>query len=172
MIITRSENDGNKKIRNIFSNLFTIVIIIIAVVIYRQYDFNFFTKGILGEGKTQFSRDANEKYSKTRSYKIDNILENDAMFFRTVSVTPNTPYKVTCMVKTKNIENSENNPVAGAQICLTGTEEHSEVLTGDNDWTKLEFYFNSKNNTEVEIGFRLGGNLTKASGTAWYSDLS
>lgn len=172
MIITRSENDGNKKIRNIFSNLFTIVIIIIAVVIYRQYDFNFFTKGILGEGKTQFSRDANEKYSKTRSYKIDNILENDAMFFRTVPVTPNTPYKVTCMVKTKNIENSENNPVAGAQICLTGTEEHSEVLTGDNDWTKLEFYFNSKNNTEVEIGFRLGGNLTKASGTAWYSDLS
>ena len=104
MIITRSENDGNKKIRNIFSNLFTIVIIIIAVVIYRQYDFNFFTKGILGEGKTQFSRDANEKYSKTRSYKIDNILENDAMFFRTVPVTPNTPYKVTCMVKTKNIE--------------------------------------------------------------------
>ena len=29
------------------------------------------------------------------------------MFFRTVPVTPNTPYKVTCMVKTKNIENSE-----------------------------------------------------------------
>ena len=65
------------------------------------------------------------------------------MFFKEISVTPNTPYKVTCMVKTENVKNSDNNPMAGAQICVNRTEDHSIVLSGDNDWTKVEFMFDS-----------------------------
>ena len=160
-----------KKISNILSNVLTIIIIIIGIFIYRKYDYNFFVKGVEQQGKTIFSRDSEEKYSTTRSYKIENKQENDAMFYKEVNVEKNTPYKVNCMVKTKDVVNSENNIMGGAQICLNGTEEHSEVLYGNNDWTKLEFYFNSKNNNKVEIGFRLGGNLLEASGTAWFSDL-
>lgn len=160
-----------RNIGRTFSNIFTIIIIVVAIIIYRKYDFNFYTKGILGEGKTKFSRDSDVRYSKMRSYKIENVLENDAIFFKSVEVKPNSTYKVSCMVKTEDVESSDNNPVAGAQIYLLGTEEHSEVLTGDNDWTKLTFYFNSKNNTNVEIGFRLGENQSKVSGTAWFSDL-
>lgn len=44
-------------------------------------------------------------------------------------------------------------------------------MTGDKDWTQVEFLFNSKKENKVEIGFRLGGNLTEASGTAWFSDI-
>lgn len=160
-----------KKISNILSNVLTIIIIIVGIFIYRKYDYNFFVKGVEQQGKTIFSRDSEEKYSTTRSYKIENKQENDAMFYKEVNVEKNTPYKVSCMVKTKDVVNSENNIMGGAQICLNGTEEHSEVLYGNNDWTKLEFYFNSKNNNKVEIGFRLGGNLLEASGTAWFSDL-
>lgn len=165
-------NKDFKKLKNIISNIITILIIIIAIIIYRKYDFNFYSKGIQETGKTVFSRDSNIKYSKTRSYKIDSELPNDAMFFKEIEVTPNTPYKVTCMVKTENVNGNDGNPLAGAQICLNGTEEHSRVLSGDNDWTQLEFLFNSKNNETVEIGFRLGGNFMQASGTAWFSDLS
>ena len=159
------------KKKNIISNIFTILIIIVGILIYRKYDFNLFVKGVQQQGKTVFSRDSEEKYSNERSYKIENKQENDAMFFKEVNVERNTPYKVSCMIKTKNVVNSENNIMSGAQICLNGSEEHSIVLSGDNDWTEVVFYFNSKNSDTVEIGFRLGGNLLKTSGTAWFSNL-
>lgn len=162
----------NTRIRNIISNIFIIIMIIVAFFIYRKYDYNYFSKGITEAGKTSFSRDSKIKYSKERSYKIENKTSNDAMFFKKISVIKNTPYKVTCMIKTDNVVSESNNPLAGAQICLNGTEEHSRVVHGDTDWTKVEFYFNSKNNDTVEVGFRLGGNAEKASGTAWFSDLT
>ena len=162
---------NSKKVKNIVSNLFAIIILLIALVIYRKYDYNFYIKGVSEKGKTVFSRDSVEKYSKERSYKIENKISNDAMFYKEINVIPNTPYKVTCMIKTKDVIGDQEIPTAGAQICLNGTEEHSKVLQGDNDWTKIEFYFNSKCNDTVEIGFRLGGNMQNASGTAWFSDL-
>lgn len=161
-----------KRIRNISSNIMAIIIIIIAIIVYRKYDFNLYTKGVVDKDKTSFSRDSQIKYSKTRSYKLENEEQNDAMFYKKIEVKPFTPYRVTCMIKTDSVGNDENNPLAGAQICLSGTEEHSEVLTGNNDWTKVEFFFNSKCNSTVEIGFRLGGNLLKTKGTAWFSDLT
>ena len=161
----------HNKYKNIISNICIIVIIIVAFFVYRKYDYNFYTKGIAEKGKTKFSRDYNETYSKDRSYKIENEISNDAMFYREISVRPNTPYRVTCMVKTKNVIGNENDPTAGAQICLNGTEEHSDVIQGNTDWIKLEFMFNSKCNSKVEVGFRLGGILNTAEGTAWFSDL-
>ena len=137
--------ENNKKRKKIMSNIFAIILIIITIFIYRKYDFNFYTKGIKETGKTVFSRDSEIKYSDTRSYKIENKIANDG---------------------------SDGDPLAGAQICLNGTEEHSEVLIGDNNWTKVEFLFNSKCNDTVEVGFRLGGNLLEATGEAWFSDLT
>ena len=160
-----------KNFKNIIYNIILIIILIVAFCIYRKYDYNFFSKGILEEGKTEFSRDFNIKYSKNRSYKIENNIANDAMFYKKISVRKNTPYRVSCMIKTENVIGKNDNPIAGAQICLNNTEEHSRVIQGTNDWTKIEFFFNSKCNTEVEIGFRLGGNFAKASGKAWFSDL-
>lgn len=163
---------NNKGLRNIISNIFILIIIVVALFLYRKYDYNFFIKGVTQRNKTLFSRDSNEKYSKQRSYKIENKVSNDAMFYKNISVRKNTPYKVTCMIKTENVIGNNNDILAGAQICLNGTEEHSIVLQGNNDWTKVEFLFNSKCNEEVEIGFRLGGNFQSASGTAWFSDLT
>ena len=164
--------ENNKKRKKIMSNIFAIILIIITIFIYRKYDFNFYTKGIKETGKTVFSRDSEIKYSDTRSYKIENKIANDAMFYKEIEVKQNTPYKVTCMIKTENVIGSDGDPLAGAQICLNGTEEHSEVLIGDNNWTKVEFLFNSKCNDTVEVGFRLGGNLLEATGEAWFSDLT
>ena len=93
------------------------------------------------------------------------------MMFREIEVEPNRAYKVSCLIKTENVKNKEDDPTAGAQIILKDTEEHSVVLSGTNDWTKVEFCFSSKNKTKVEIGFRLGGNTGKVKGKAWFDEI-
>ena len=160
----------NKKSK-IWSRVFTIVVIIIAIVVYRKYDYNFYMKGIAETGKTTFSRDSSTSTNNKRSYKIENADYNDAMFFREIEVTPFTPYKVSCYVKTENVKQFEDVSIAGAQIVLKDVEEHSEVISGTSEWKKLELCFNSKNNNTVTVGFRLGGNGYKAKGTAWFSDI-
>lgn len=104
------------------------------------------------------------------SYKMDSPKFNDAIFYKKIKVKPNTPYKVSCMVKTKNVETENEKSNGGAQISIADTVESSESIVGTNEWKKVEFIFDSKSREEVEIGFRLGGNETKVKGTAWFSD--
>jgi len=92
------------------------------------------------------------------------------MLSKKVSVKKNTPYKVTCMVKTENVVTEENPSCGGAHICIADSLERSEAISGTSDWQKLEFYFNSKNRDEVEIGFRLGGYDDKCTGKVWFAD--
>ena len=92
------------------------------------------------------------------------------MFSKDVSVIPNTPYKVTCMVKVENVKNLEDTKTGGAHISIHGTTEKSVAISGTSDWQELTMYFNSKNRDSVNIGFRLGGYDDKSKGTAWFSD--
>ena len=146
------------------------IAITVFVLVYNKYNFNYFIKSIREPNLTAFERDSETKYSDVNSYKIINEDYNDAMFFQEVQVTPNTPYRVTCMVKTENVENLDNTVTGGAHICIEDTTERSNSLTGTNDWTKIEMLFNSKNRETVNIGFRLGGFQEKSKGTAWFSD--
>ena len=123
-------------------------------------------------GKTSFTRDSKIKYSDEDSYKIENKDFNDSMFYKTITVQPNTAYRVTCMIKTDGVVNQEEKITGGAQICINGTTECSEAITGTTDWMKLDFMFNSNSRTEVEIGFRLGGYDEYSKGTVWFSDFS
>lgn len=159
-----------KKVRKIISYIIMIIAIIVCVIIYKKYNFNDFEKSIRLSNITEFTRDSEVKYAKYDSYKIENKDYNDAMFSQTISVIPNTPYKVTCMVRTENVENQNNLNSGGAHICLNNTQERSNLITGTNDWQELSFMFNSKNETEVEVGFRLGGYSTLSKGTVWFSD--
>lgn len=150
----------------------TIVIIIIGIVIYSKYNFYDYVKGVRESGKTSFTRDSKIKYSDEDSYKIENKDFNDSMFYKTITVQPNTAYRVTCMIKTDGVVNQEEKITGGAQICINGTTECSEAITGTTDWMKLDFMFNSNSRTEVEIGFRLGGYDEYSKGTVWFSDFS
>lgn len=146
------------------------IAIIALIVVYSKYNYNDFTKSVQEREKTEFTRDNEVKYSKMDSYKIENKDYNDAMFFETISVTPNTPYKVTCKVKVENVENENNTRSGGAHICIAGTTERSIMIAGTQEWQELTFLFNSKNREEVNIGFRLGGYDEKSKGEAWFSD--
>jgi len=144
--------------------------IIALVVIYSKYNYNDFVKSVREREKTSFVRDQEIKCSKMDSYKIENTDYNDAMFYETVSVTPNTPYKVTCKVKVENVINENDTKSGGAHISIAGTTERSIMLSGTQDWQELTFYFNSKNREEVDVSFRLGGYEEMSKGTAWFSD--
>ena len=160
----------NRIVKNVISIIFLVAIIIIASKIYSKYNYNDFEKNISELDKTIFGRDSEEKYSKMDSYKIENIDYTDSMFSQTISVIPNRPYKVTCKVKVKDVTNLNNTKSGGAHICIGGTTERSRTISGTADWQELTFYFNSKNKTEANIGFRLGGYAEKTKGTAWFSD--
>ncbi len=156
--------------KNIIQFIIIIVIIIVGANIISRYNFNDFEKAVKRKGVTDFSRDLNIKYSDMNSYKIKNREYADAIFYKNIEIKPNTPYRVTCMVKTENVQNENNILTGGAQISIKGTTECSESVTGTNDWTKLTLMFNSKNRENVEIGFRLGGYEENSIGTAWFSD--
>lgn len=147
----------NKQINNIISTIIIIVFIIITHQIYNKYNFNNFIKAEYNLGVSKFERDKDIKYTEFDSYKIINNDYNDAIFYETIQVTPNTPYKVTCKIKTENVKSKNENTDSGAHICIAESLEKSDNIEGTKDWTEVEFYFNSKNRTQVDLGFRLGG---------------
>ena len=160
------------KITNIITWVMIITILILAFKFYQTNNFNEFVRSEANLRTSEFKRDKETKYSKQPSYKIISNNENDAMFSKKVKVEKNTPYKVTCMVKTENVIPKNDISGVGAQIAISGTSEKSIAITGTRDWQKIEMIFNSKNREEVDIGFRLGGYLGNCTGTAWFSDFT
>lgn len=157
----------------ISSWIFTIIMIIVIYFLfgfYKTHDFNGFVKAEVTVGISEFRRDKEVKYSENASYKIISPTQNDAAFYKEIQVEPNTPYRITCMVKTENVIPSKENSDGGACISIIEAPEISKSITGTTDWQQLEIMFNSQNRTSVKIGFRLGGNSGAAQGTAWFSD--
>lgn len=159
-------------VRNLIFFTILIVIVYFAYQFFEQNNFNGYIKSIEKSGITEFKRDNDIKYNEHRSYKIESTEFNDAMISKKIKLTPNKSYKVTCMVKTENVESENNKSGSGAQISIEGTTTRSIAITGTNDWQKIELLFNSKNNEELNIGFRLGGYVDNCKGTAWFSNMT
>ena len=160
----------SEKIKSIMSTIIIIAIIFVGCLIYKRYNFNNYVKAEYNLGVSKFERDSEIKCTENDSYKIINTDYNDAMFYQTIEVKPNTPYKVTCKIKTENVQSKNKTTDSGAHMCIAETLEKSDNIEGTQDWTEVEFYFNSKNRTEVDVGFRLGGFEDNCIGTAWFSD--
>lgn len=158
--------------------IYAIILVILCYFVYIAYghyqknNFNDFTRSETNLYRSVFKRDSEVKYSEKRSYKIESPEYNDAMFYKTVKVQKNQPYKITCMVKTEGVESKEGKSGVGAQISVDGTTERSIAITGTKDWQKIELIINSKDRESINIGFRLGGYLGDAKGQAWFSDFT
>ena len=151
--------------------IISIYVLIEVYGVYKQRDFNDFVRAERNMHTSTFSRDFETTLGKEGSYKIESPILNDAMFFATVEVVPNTAYKVSCKVKTEDVVTQNKNTNAGAHISIDGTIERSNSVVGTQDWTEITMYFNSKNRTSVNIGFRLGGYDDRCTGTAWFDNL-
>lgn len=165
-------NRRKHKISYYISLAILLVMLYYAYQYYQMNNFNDFIRSETNIYTSEFTRDKNTKYSDKSSYKIESQVYNDAMFYKTIKVEKNQPYKVTCMVKTNNVQAEEENSGIGAQISIEGTTERSVAISGTSDWQKIEMLFNSKDREEVNIGFRLGGYLGEAKGEAWFSEFT
>lgn len=166
------QNKKSSKISYFISLAILLVILYFAYQYYQKNNFNDFVRSETNIYTSHFTRDKEVKYNNETSYKIETPEYNDAMFYKKVQVKKNQPYKVTCMVKTNQIEAKENQSGVGAQISIEGSTERSIAVSGTQDWQKIEMIFNSKNREEVNIGFRLGGYLGEAKGKAWFADFT
>ncbi len=162
----------SKTITNIITTIILIVALYFAYQFYQGNNFNDFVRGEIKPHISEFKRDNDVKYSDSKSYRITSKDFNDAMFYQSVPVEKNTSYKVTCMVKTEDVEAETMNNGIGAQIAIEGTTERSVAVSGTKDWQKLELLFNSKDRETVNVGFRLGGYLGNCKGKAWFSDFT
>ena len=135
-----------RTISKITSLITTIVLLIILYFAYQYYQTNNFNDFVRSEANiytSKFKRDNKVKYSEYRSYKIESPEYNDAMFYKTINLEKNKSYKITCMVKTNNVEREKENSAIGAQISIEGRTERSTAISGTNDWQKLELIFNT-----------------------------
>ena len=164
----------NRDAKALTINIFTFIILMLAIYLayqfYQSNNFNGLIRSEVNPGASEFKRDKEIKYSDANSYKITSNTFNDAMFSKEIKVEKNTPYKVTCMIKTRGVEADKNASSIGAQISVSNTVERSVAISGDSEWQKVEFIFNSKNRDIVDIAFRLGGTEGYAKGEAWFSD--
>ena len=161
------------KIKRIGEILFTLFLFFCIYVVYSFYKVNNYNDFTLSKNHMDisvFTRDEKEKYSKKSSYKISSEDYNDAMFSQPVKVQKDTSYKVSCMVKTKDVISKNNLTGSGAHISIDGSTEKSISVSGTSDWQKIEMIFNSRGREEVNIGFRLGGYVDECKGDAWFSD--
>ena len=137
---------------------------------YRNSYFNGFVRAEYNLKNSNFTRDANIKYNDALSYRIDSAEFNDAMFYKSVDVKPNTAYKISCKIKTEGVIPKDEPSDSGAHIAIGDTFEKSRSITGTTEWQEVSLYFNSQNRTKVNIAFRLGGNQENCKGTAWFAD--
>ncbi len=157
------------------SRIITLIVIAafvgVIIFVYNKYYFNDFIKANEKAGITKFYRDSDVKYEKDNSYCIESSDFNDALFFKEIPVKKDTPYKITCFVKTENVE-SDNPDTAGACISIMGSAEQSLTLQGTNtEWQKLTLMVDSENNESLRIGFRLGGYSGYTKGKAWFANM-
>ncbi len=159
-----------KVISRIFSLIILIGLITALVYIYNKYYFNDFIKANENKGETSYYRDGSQKYNGKKSYCIENKDYNDALFFKKINVKKDTPYRITCMVKTENVE-SDKPETSGACISIMGTADQTIPMQGTTEWQKVTLLVDSKDQDTLDVSFRLGGYDGYSKGKAWFSDI-
>jgi hypothetical protein len=119
-------------------------------------------------GKGTVTLDATEKRGGKAALRIENAVGGDTFAKQTIAVKPQTRYRLSGYIKTKNAV-AKN---AAATLSLAGGYEKTESIQGNKSWGKVSFEFDSGGASEIKVGPRLGHWYSEAMGTAWFDDLS
>lgn len=100
--------------------------------------------------------------------RVTNLTENDARFMQTVSVEPDTTYKITCLCRAEGVPEGS----IGATISIKDTFSYSESLTDTNgEWVPLTLYGKTgSDQTTLTVYARVGGYGNLNTGTAWFDN--
>lgn len=112
-----------------------------------------------------------QAHEGSRSIGILLTLLNDARWTQTVTVQPNTDYRLSGWIKTENVAHTAGSVDVGAHLSVYGTPDRTPGLFGTNAWTNVSMIFNSGPNWEITIAARLGHWEGPITGTAWFDEL-
>jgi len=120
-------------------------------------------------GRTEFVHvsDKSKVRSGARSLKIGSGNGADAGWRTEVAVKPNTEYRLSGWVKTEWVSDAKG-ALLTASIPEGGVTSSLQKM---NDWTELELFFNSGNQTSITIHCLFGGWGTSTGG-AFYDDVA
>ena len=91
----------------------------------------------------------------------------DAAWTTTVTVTPNTFYRLSGWIKTQDVRGA-----VGALLNIQNMQHvRTDAVSGTRDWTRVSTVFQSEAVTELEINCLFGGWGT-STGRAWYDDVA
>ncbi len=136
-----------------------------------------FEKGLEGWTIQSFHKngtatvDETEKRDGKPTVKLVNAKGDDSMISCKITVKPQTRYRLTGYIKTKDVIPDEKKGTAGASIGLRGGFEHTQFILKTKPWSKVSIDFETGNKTEIELAGRLGHYSAKVAGTVWFADL-
>ena len=120
-------------------------------------------------GLTAFSHASGDDQARTgdKALKIQSERGADAGWLATISVKPNTEYRLSGWIKTQGIRGA-----MGALMNVHGMGQTvTHAIKGDQDWTEVEVTFNTGNRDTIQVNCLFGG-WGVSTGTAWFDDLS
>jgi len=114
--------------------------------------------------------DETEKHGEKPSLRIDNIAGDDTHLKQTVTVEPETRYRLEGYIRTKDLQSVSRTGKGGAQLVLDNSWQRSVTISKTKSWTKVSVVIVSGAETQIDVGARLGYDLV--TGTAWFADLT
>lgn len=131
-----------------------------------EYSWLIATKSSVAATTFTVMTDGNGKDGKNYM-KIANVVSDDSRLVYAIKVKPTEKYKVTCWIKTEDIGTTR----AGANISVAANMTISKDLKGTNDWTLLEYYFESTNSERADITIGIGSYGRDNTGIAYIDDV-
>lgn len=119
----------------------------------------------------EFSADDRVRRAGIRSARIRNLRPNDSFLVQSVSVEPDTVYKISGWARTEGVSNTEGS--IGANLSVQGTWIHSPDLRGTQPWRRLELLVRTDSGqTALALACRLGHWGSLAVGSAWFDEIA
>jgi Gpi18-like mannosyltransferase len=122
------------------------------------------------EGFTRFEVTTEKAHSGQYSAKITNANLNDARYSCTISVKPETMYRVSGYILVDTMEDSGN----GANFAIEDVPSYSEcVYDTQGEWKYVEWYGETDaGQNEIQLDVRVGGYGAESQGAAYFDDIS
>jgi hypothetical protein len=120
-------------------------------------------------GVAILSLDRTIRRSGASAARIEAATDDDARFVQTITVQPNTRYRLAGWIRTENVKLGHG---ANLTIERSGSNESSPRRNGTTDWTYVWLDVDSGSDTSFQVEARLGNYSATSQGRAWFDDLS
>ncbi|OQB24762.1 MAG: putative dolichyl-phosphate-mannose--protein mannosyltransferase [Firmicutes bacterium ADurb.Bin182] len=112
--------------------------------------------------------ESEEQPGRGNTVHIVNYVENDSRLCLPIKCEPDSYYRISCDVKTKNAAGG-----VGANVSVEDSLATSKAVLGTNDWQRVELVGKTgSGQNELTVAVRLGGYGALSLGEAWFDNFS